>query len=129
MSKPQSVNLAVLAFLAAIIVVLTTTGAVHWSGEQITLVSVEAAAGGAFVLAVFWHQNAGTSKEPVAVGASLTALILATLYLLNGFDVTHFTGDAITAIGGASTAGVLLVTAAFARDNVTAPVTPAVPVE
>ncbi len=127
MTYGERVVAAAIVVVNAVIVVLTTTGAVNWTGEQIALVTVEANAGAGFALALYFHFKSGTKKEPVAISAALTVLVTATLFLLNGFDITHFSQDAVTAIGGSVTAVAALVTAAFARDSVTAPVTPAVP--
>lgn len=126
MTKPERIIAATIVAIGLIITVLTTSGAVSWSGQQITLVSVESGAAGALVLAIYFHVKPGTKKEPVAVGASITGLTLATLYLLDGFNVTHFGNATIVAVGSATTGVLLVITTAFSRANVTAPTAPSI---
>lgn len=126
MTQAERIVAAVLVLVNAVIVALTVGKAVDWSGAQITQVTVAANALAAFVLAGYFHLKPGTSKEPAAVGASFTALVVSVLYLLDGFDVTHFGKDTIIAIGGAVTAGVLVFATALTRSVVTAGTTPEV---
>lgn len=119
MSQAERIVAAVLGLIAAVVIALTTSHAVDWTAAQTTLVSVTAGAAGAFVLALYFHLKPGTSKEPAAIGASFTALVVSVLYLLDGFDVTHFGKDTIIAIGGAVTAGVLVFATALTRSVVT----------
>jgi hypothetical protein len=95
-------------------------GAVKWSPYQTGLATAEVAAVVGFFSACaahFWH---GTQKEPVAVGGTLTALVAATLVLINGFKIWKLTQQEISALVGLVTALIGVCTALIARSQVTA---------
>ena len=113
--------LAALAGLAvAVITLLAAFGAVKWSSTQTGLATAEAAAAIGFLSACTAHFWPGTQKEPVAVGGTFTALVAATLALVSGFGVWTLTHTEISALVGLVTALLAVVTALFARGQVTA---------
>jgi len=109
--------------VALAIAVVTSLQLVHWTAGQVTVVSLAATAGVAFVTSVIAHFRPGTASEPVALGATFTALVGAVLALGNTF--AWWTLDA-TQIGSIMAAVAVIVgggTAAAARQVVT-PVAP-----
>jgi hypothetical protein len=103
----------------ATITLLATFHVVHWSSAQTGLATAEAAAAVGFLSALAAHFWPGTKKEPVAVGATLTALVAATLALLSGFNVWKLSQAEISALVGLLTALLAVCTALFARGKVT----------
>jgi phosphatidylserine synthase len=104
----------------ATITLLATFHVVRWSSTQTGLATAEAAAAVGFLSALAAHFWPGTKKEPVAVGATLTALVAATLALLSGFKAWKLSQDEISALVGLLTALLAVCTALFARGKVTA---------
>ena len=104
----------------AVLTIATVFNAVNWSAAQTALVTAEAAAVAGLITALVAHLAPGTSKEPVALAATLTATVSATLALGSGFGWWSFTEQQISAVAGVVT-GVLGVGGAlFARHHVTA---------
>ena len=56
-----------------------------WSAAQTALVTAEAAAVTGFITALVAHLKRGTKQEPVALAATFTATVSATLALGSGF--------------------------------------------
>lgn len=117
---------AIAALAASIISLLTTLDAVHWTTTQTSLVSAESAAVIALVTAVIAHFWPGTAQEPVAVAASFTAFVLATLTLGTGFSWWSLSKEQISALVAVLSAAIGLGSALIARSSVKAPKTPAV---
>lgn len=104
----------------AVITLLAAFGTVKWSSTQTGLATAEAAAVIAFLSACTAHVWPGTQKEPVAVGGTFTALVAATLALVSGFNLWTLTQDEVSALVGLVTGLLAVVTALFARSQVTA---------
>ncbi len=96
--RVKSVFVALGVVAAAVIVFLTTLGIVDWSAAQTALVTAEAAAIIGFVSALVAHVWNGTKEEWVALGATLTAAVTATLALGTGFDWWDLTEKEVSAI-------------------------------
>ncbi len=106
--------------VVAFLTIVTVFKAVNWSAAQTALVTAEAAAVTGLITALVAHLAPGTSKEPVALAATLTASVSATLALGSGFGWWSFTEQQTSAVAGVVT-GVLGVGGAlFARHHVTA---------
>jgi len=126
-AKQQAVLVAVGApggLAAAVIVWLTAFQIVSWTDFQTALVTAEAAALiGLFGALVghFWRES---SQEPVALAATFTATLAATLALCNGFGWLTWSQDQVTAVLGVFTAFLGVGTAFFARSRVQADTTP-----
>jgi hypothetical protein len=116
----KGVLVALGALATAVIVFLTTLGIVDWSAAQTALVTAEAGTIIGFVSALVAHRWKGTKEEWVAVGATLTAAVTATLALGTGFDWWDLTEKEVSAIASLITAIVGIGTAMFARSQVTA---------
>jgi hypothetical protein len=86
------------ALAAAAIAVLKIFEVVDWTDAQTALVAAEAGAiialGGALVA----HFRKGTTQEPVALAASLTAVAAATVALGAGFDWWDWTEEQLSAV-------------------------------
>ncbi len=108
------------ALAAAVIGVLTSLGAVHWSGAQTSLVSAETAATIAFLSAVVAHIWPDSKKEPVAVAAAFTALVTTTLTIGTGFSWWTLDKEQLSSLTAVVSATVGLGSALFARSKVTA---------
>ena len=111
---------AVGVLATATITLLTTLGAVDWSGPQIAMVGAETGAGIAFLTALVAHFWPTTNRETVAVAGSFTALVTTTLTLGTGFvwwTISQAQESAIVAVV-AATIGV--IGAVLARHSVDA---------
>jgi hypothetical protein len=117
-SHAQHVLAAAGALATAIITLLPALNVVDWSAPQTALVLAEAAAGIAFVTAAAAHLWPGTPHEPVALAASFTALVTATLTVGTGFSWWHLTQQQTSAMVAVVAAAIGLVTAVFARGAV-----------
>ena len=115
------------ALTGAVIGLMTSFNAVHWTPAQTTLVAAEAAALWALASAVTAHLWPGTKKEPVAVAGTLTAFVSATLSLGIGFAWWQLTQEQDASLISLVTAIVAVVSALVARNTVTADTTPARP--
>jgi uncharacterized membrane protein YgaE (UPF0421/DUF939 family) len=102
---------------------LTVFKAVDWSAAQTALMTAETAAVIGFITAVVAHLTPGTSKEPVAIAATFTAAVSATLALGTGFGWWSLTAQQTAALVGLLTAVIGVGTALFARQYITAGVT------
>lgn len=107
----------------AVITIVTVFGVVHWSAAQTALVTAEAAAIAGLLTAIVAHLRPGTSKEPVALAATLTATVSATLALGSGFGWWSLTQEQTSAVGGLVTAILGVGGALFAREHVRAKTT------
>jgi hypothetical protein len=111
--------LALAALATAGITVLTVFDIVHWSKAQTALASTEAGAVVAFLAAVTLHFLPTTKNEPVALAATFTAAISATLALGTGFLWWHLTANEVSALVAVVTAVIGVGTAIGARGVVT----------
>jgi hypothetical protein len=113
--------LAALATLAAaIITLLNVFSAVHWTAAQTALVTTEVGAVVGLLSAVVAHLWPGTAKEPVAIAATITALVSATIALGTGFAWWSWTQEQTTAVVGLVSAIIGVGGALFARNFTTA---------
>jgi hypothetical protein len=109
----------------AVIGLMTSFNAVHWTPAQTTLVATEVAAFWALATAVtaqLWPQ---TKRQPVAVAGTVTAFVSATLSLGIGFAWWQLTPSQNASLIGLVTAIVAVVSALAARITVDAGTTPA----
>jgi hypothetical protein len=109
----------------AVIGLLTSFNAVHWTSAQTTLVAAEAAAFWALASAVTAHLWPLTKKQPVAVAGTVTAFVAATLSLAIGFAWWQLTQSQNASLISLVTAIVAVVSALAARNTVRADTTPA----
>lgn len=116
----KSLLVALGGVAVAIITLLATFGVVTWSSAQTGLATAESAAVVGFLSACVAHFWPGTTKEPVAVGGTFTALVATTLALLSGFHVWTLTQEEISALMGLVTALIAVGAALFVRNRVTA---------
>jgi hypothetical protein len=113
------------ALTGAVIGLMTSFNAVHWTSAQTTLVATEVAAFWALASALtadLWPQ---TKKQPVAVAGTLTAFVSATLSLGIGFAWWQLSQSQNGSLIGLVTAIVAVVSALVARSTVEAGTTPA----
>lgn len=115
-AKPVIGSIAGLA--ASVIALLPALNIVHWSAGQTALVSAEAAAVLGLVTAVVTHFWPGTSKEPVALAATLTAWATATCALGGGFAWWQLTEAQSSALVAVVAAAVGVIGAVAARSKV-----------
>jgi hypothetical protein len=118
--NPKAVVAAVGTLAVALITILTVFKVVDWSAAQTALVTAETAAVIGFVTAAVAHLTPGTSKEPVALAATFTATVSATLALGTGFGWWSLTEQQVSALVGLLTAVIGVGTALLARQYVTA---------
>lgn len=126
-AKQQAVLVAVGApggLAAAVIVWMTAFQIVSWTDFQTALVTAEVAAIIGFFGALVGNYWQESSKEPVALAATFTATLAATLALCNGFGWITWSQDQITAVLGVFTAFLGVGAAFFARSRVQAAATP-----
>ena len=115
----QKAVLAGLGTLAvALVTMVTVFNLVHWSAAQTALVAAEAAAVAGLVTALVAHLRPGRTKEPVALAATFTATVSATLALGSGFGWWSFTAQQTSAVAGVVTAVLGVGGALFARHQV-----------
>jgi len=111
----------------ATISLITSLGAVDWSAAQISLVTAEVGAFIAFVTAVVAHYWPSSQQQPVALAATFTALITATLTLGTGFVWWSFTQAQTSALVAVVSAVIGLGSSMIARSMVQANPTPSTP--
>ena len=117
--------LAGLAVLTgAVIGLMTSFNAVHWTSAQATLVAAEVAAFWALASAVTAYLWPQTKKQPVAVAGTVTAFVSATLSLGIGFAWWQLTQPQNASLISLVTAIAAVVSALAARRKVTADTTP-----
>ena len=109
----------------AVIGLVTSFNAVHWTSAQTTLVATEVAAFWALASAVTAHLWPQTKKQPVAVAGTVTAFVSATLSLGIGFAWWQLTQSQNASLISLVTAIVAVVSALVARSTVEAGTTPA----
>ena len=109
----------------AVIGLLTSFNAVHWTSAQTTLVATEVAAFWALTIAVTAHLWPQTKQQPVAVAGTVTAFVPATLSLGIGFAWWQLTQSQNASLISLITAIVAVASALAARSAVTARTTPA----
>lgn len=119
-SNAKRVMASVVVLATAVITLLSAMELVHWSGGQIALVSAETAAVGALLTAIIAHFWPGTKAEPVAVAATFTAFVTATIALGTGFAWWIISQAQESAILAVVSATIGLATALLARNEVTA---------
>jgi hypothetical protein len=113
------------ALTGAVVGLMTSFNAVHWTSAQTTLAATEVAAFWALASAVtadLWPQ---TKKQPVAVAGTVTAFVSATLSLGIGFAWWQLTQSQNASLLSLITAIVAVVSALAARSTVRAGTTPA----
>jgi hypothetical protein len=109
----------------ALIGLMTSFNAVHWTSAQTTLVATEVAAFWALASAVTAHLWPQTKKQPVAVAGTVTAFVSATLSLGIGFAWWQLTQSQNASLISLVTAIVAMVSAVAARSTVQVGTTPA----
>jgi hypothetical protein len=112
------------ALTGAVIGLMTSFNAVHWTPAQTTLVATEVAAFWALAGAVTAHLWPQTKKQPVAVAGTVTAFVSATLSLGIGFAWWQLTQSQNASLISLVTAIVAVVSALAARSRVQAGMTP-----
>jgi len=123
--KIAAVLAGLTALTGAVIGLMTSFNAVHWTPAQTTLVATEVATFWALASAVtadLWPQ---TKKQPVAVAGTVTAFVSATLSLGIGFAWWQLTQSQNASLISLVTAIVAVVSALAARSTVQAGTTPA----
>ena len=120
--KNLLVALGVLAVAA--IAILTSFSIVDWSAAQTALVTAESGAIIGLLSALLAHFWPATSKEPVALAATFTAAVSATLALGTGFAWWHLTTEQTSALVSFVTAVIGIGGAIVARSLVTTAETP-----
>jgi hypothetical protein len=113
------------ALTGAVIGLITSFNAVHWTSAQTTLVATEIAAFWALAGAVTAHLWPQTKQQPVAVAGTVTAFVSATLSLGIGFAWWQLTQSQNASLISLITAIVAVGSALAARSAVTAGTTPA----
>ena len=113
------------ALTGAVIGLMTSFNAVHWTSAQTTLAAAEVAAFWALAAAVTAHLWPQTKKQPVAVAGTVTAFVSATLSVGIGFAWWQLTESQNASLVSLVTAIVAVASALAARSTVTAGTTPA----
>ena len=117
------------ALTGAVIGLMTSFNAVHWTSAETTLVATEVAAFWALAAAVTAHLWPQTKKQPVAVAGTVTAFVSATLSLGIAFAWWQLTQSQNASLISLVTAIVAVAAALAARSTVTAGTTPAAEAE
>ena len=104
----------------ALVTIVTVFRVVDWSAAQTALVTAEVAAVAGLLTALVAHLRPSTSKEPVALAATFTAVVSATLALGSGFGWWSLTVQQTSAVAGVVTAILGVGGALLARHRVTA---------
>jgi uncharacterized membrane protein YcfT len=118
--NPRIVLGAISTFAVAVITLATVFEIVDWTAAQTALVTAEVATVTGFATAVVAHLRPATAKEHVAVAATFTAAVSATLALGSAFGWWNFTEQEISALAGVVTAVLGVGGAVVARQHVTA---------
>jgi hypothetical protein len=106
------------ALTGAVIGLMTSFNAVHWTSAQTTLVATEVAAFWALASAVTAHLWPQTKKQPVAVAGTVTAFVSATLASGIGFAWWQLTQSQNASLIGLVTTIVAVASALAARSTV-----------
>jgi hypothetical protein len=117
--NPKAVAGGLGTLAVALITIVTVFKVVDWSAAQTAFVTAEAAAVAGFLTALVAHLMPGTSKEPVALAATFTATVSATLALGSGFGWWSLTEQQTSAVAGVLTAVLGVGGALIARHHVT----------
>ena len=123
--KVAAVLTGLTALTGAVIGLMTSFNAVHWTSAQTTLVATEVAAFWALAGAVTAHLWPRTKQQPVAVAGTVTAFVASTLSLGIGFAWWQLTQSQNASLISLVTAIVAAATALAARNDVTVGTTPA----
>jgi peptidoglycan/LPS O-acetylase OafA/YrhL len=107
------------ALTGAVIGLMTSFNAVHWTSAQTTLVATEVAAFWALAGAVTAHLWPQTKQQPVAVAGTVTAFVSCTLALGIGFAWWQLTQSQNASLISLVTAIVAVASALAARSTVT----------
>jgi hypothetical protein len=84
-AKVKAVFIALAALATATITLLAVFQVVHWTTSQLALAGTDAGAILALASALSLHLLPRTKREPVALAATFTAAVSATLALGTGF--------------------------------------------
>jgi hypothetical protein len=122
--NPRAVLGALAALAVSVITLITVFEAVDWSAAQTALVTAEVAAVTGLATALVAHLTPDTPKEHVALAATFTATVTATLALGSGFTWWDLTEQEISAAAGVATAVLGVGGALIARKYVTAEPSP-----
>jgi hypothetical protein len=122
--SPRAVLAALGTLAVAAITLLTVFKLVDWSAAQTALVVAEVGAVTGLVTALVAHLTPATSKEHVALAATFTATVAASLALGSGFGWWDLTEQETSAVGGVITAVLGVGGAVVARHRVTAEISP-----
>jgi hypothetical protein len=122
--NPRAVLGALATVAVAVTTLLTVFKVVDWSAAQTALVIAEAGALAGLITAVVAHLTPAAPKEHVALAATFTATVAATLALGSGFAWWNFTEQETSAVVGVVTAVLGVGGAVLARQRVTAETTP-----
>ena len=114
-----------IALTGAVIGLMTSFNAVHWTSAQTTLAAAEVAAFWALAGAVTAHLWPQTKKQSVAVAGTVTAFVSSTLSMGVGFAWWQLTQSQNASLISLVTAIVAVASALAARSTVTAGTTPA----
>ena len=106
------------ALTGAVIGLMASFNAVHWTSAETTLVATEAAAFWALAVAVTAHLWPQTKKQPVAVAGTVTAFVSATLSLGIAFAWWQLTQSQNASLISLVTAIVAVASALAARSAV-----------
>jgi hypothetical protein len=121
---PPKIAAGLTALTGAVIGLMTSFNAVHWTSAQTTLVATEVAAFWALVSAVTAHLWPQTKKQPVAVAGTVTAFVSGTLALGIGFAWWQLTQSQNASLISLVTTIVAVASALAARSTVEALTTP-----
>jgi hypothetical protein len=105
--------------VVASLTVVTVFKVVDWSAAQTALVTAEAGAVTGLIIALVAHLTPGRPKEPVALAATLTAAVSATLALGAGFGWWSLSEEQTSALVSVVTAVLGVGGALIARRHVT----------
>lgn len=122
--RAKAVLAALASLTAAVIGILTSFSAVHWSTAETALVVAESAAFWAFVSAVVAHLSPVSNQQPVALAGTFTAVTTATVAVGIGFSWWKVTQAQNAYLTSLVTAAIAVVTALVARTKVDAHPTP-----
>ncbi|HWH12437.1 MAG TPA: hypothetical protein VG165_15025 [Solirubrobacteraceae bacterium] len=112
------------ALAGAVITILTTFTIVGWTASQTALVTAESVAVVGLASAVVADLWPDTKREPVALAATFTAALSATIALGSGFGWWNLSAAQTSALVSLVTTVIGVGTALGARQLVTAGVTP-----
>jgi len=118
--RDKAVLTGLAALTAAVIGILTSFNAVHWTTAETALVVSEAAAFWALMSALTAHLSRQTKQQPVAVAGTITALTTATVAVGIGFSWWNVSSTQNAYIVSLVTALIAVTSALVARTKVDA---------